>query len=82
MQNYLNCRSTGARALLALVLFTAGGCLPLNAASFSPNDKRSFPKNAPDCPIVWPTSAQWKKFTGSTGSCPKEIQGPNHRSMK
>src|SRR5436189_3624195 len=33
MQNYLNCRSTSARALLTLVLFTAGGCLVVKAAS-------------------------------------------------
>ena len=36
MQNYLNCRSTGARALLTLVLFTAGECLLVKAASFGP----------------------------------------------
>ena len=36
MKNYLNCRSTSARALLALVLFTAGGCLVVKAASFRP----------------------------------------------
>ena len=34
MQNYLSCRSISARALLALVLFTAGGCLVVKAASF------------------------------------------------
>ncbi len=36
MQNYLNPRSTGARALLTLVLFTAGGCLVVKAASLRP----------------------------------------------
>ena len=36
MQNYLNCRSTGARALLTLVLFVAGGGLVVKAASFRP----------------------------------------------
>jgi Kelch motif len=36
MKNYLSCRSTSARALLALVLFTAGGCLAVKAASFRP----------------------------------------------
>jgi N-acetylneuraminic acid mutarotase len=36
MKNYLSCRSISARALLALVLFTAGGCLVVKAASFHP----------------------------------------------
>jgi hypothetical protein len=36
MKNYLNCRSSSTRALLALVLFTAGGCLVVKAASFGP----------------------------------------------
>ena len=41
MKNYLSCRSTGARALLALVLFTAGGCLVVKAASFRPEATNS-----------------------------------------
>src|SRR5215471_1240627 len=36
MKNYLICRSISARALLALALFTAGGCLVVKAASFGP----------------------------------------------
>jgi hypothetical protein len=36
MKNYLSSRSTSARALLALVVFTAGGCLVGKAASFRP----------------------------------------------
>ncbi len=36
MKNYLTCRSASGRALLALVLFTAGGCLVIKAASFRP----------------------------------------------
>src|SRR5436190_17974598 len=44
MKNYLNCRSTSARALLALVLFTAGGCLVVKAASFRPEATSSAPQ--------------------------------------
>ena len=44
MKNYLNCRSTSARALLALVLFTAGGCLVVKAASFRPEAASSAPQ--------------------------------------
>ena len=44
MKNYLNCRSTSARALLALVLFTAGGCLVAKAASFRPEATSSAPQ--------------------------------------
>ena len=33
MKNYLSCRSTSARALLAVVLLTAGDCLVVKAAS-------------------------------------------------
>jgi N-acetylneuraminic acid mutarotase len=36
MKNYLSYRSTSARALLALVLFTVSGCLVANAASSRP----------------------------------------------
>ena len=36
MKNYLSCRSTSIRALLALVLFTARGFLVVKAASFGP----------------------------------------------
>jgi hypothetical protein len=36
MKNYSRCRSIRARALLALVLFTTGGCLVVKAASFGP----------------------------------------------
>ena len=36
MKNYSRCRSASARALLALMLFTAGGCLVVKAASFRP----------------------------------------------
>jgi hypothetical protein len=36
MKNYPRCRSTSARALLALLLLTAGGCLVVKAASFRP----------------------------------------------
>ena len=41
MKNYLSCRSTSARALLALVLFTAGGRLVVKAASFGPEATNS-----------------------------------------
>ena len=41
MKNYLSCRSTGARALLALVLFTADGRLVVKAASFGPEATNS-----------------------------------------
>ena len=82
MQNYLSCRSTSIRALLVLVLFTADGFLALKAASFGPEAKTQLPKERSPLPIVWPTSAQWKKFTGSTGSGRRKIQGPNHRWMK
>src|SRR5882757_3475307 len=41
MQNYLSCRSTSARTLLALMLFTAGGCLVVKAASFRPEATNS-----------------------------------------
>src|SRR5215471_14440471 len=36
MKNYLSCRSTTTRALLALVLFTAGGGLVVKAGPFGP----------------------------------------------
>ena len=36
MKNYSRCRSTRARALLAVVFFTAGGGLVVKAASFGP----------------------------------------------
>ena len=36
MKIYLSCRSTSAHGLLALVLFTATGCLVVKAASFGP----------------------------------------------
>jgi hypothetical protein len=36
MKNYLSCRSASARALLALVFCTAGGCLVAEADSFRP----------------------------------------------
>ena len=36
MKSYLSCRSTSARTLLALVLFSASGSLVVQAASFGP----------------------------------------------
>ena len=41
MKNYLSCRSISARALLALVLFTAGGSLVVKAASLRPEATNS-----------------------------------------
>src|SRR6266566_5400050 len=44
MKNYLSCRSTTARALLTLVLFTAGGRLVVKGASFRPEATNTAPQ--------------------------------------
>ena len=46
MKNYSRCRSTSAGALLALVLFTAGGYLVGKAASFGPEATNSVSQRA------------------------------------
>jgi hypothetical protein len=44
MKNYLSCRTTSGRALLALVLLAAGGCLVAKAGSFLPEATNSVPQ--------------------------------------
>ena len=81
MKNYLRCRSS-ARALLALVLFTAGGCLVGKAGLFRPEAANSAPQRTLTFAdrVAYQHEIEevyWRHRSGR-----RKTESPNRRSIK
>ena len=82
MKNYLSCRSTSPRALLALVLFTAGGYSGVKAASFHPEAANTVSKRTLTFADRVAYQHAMEEVYWQHRIWPKENPGPNHRLMK